>query len=457
MTISSTNRKAGPYAGNGSSTVFPFSFKVFSASDLYVTRTSSEGAVVVLDLGTDFTVSLNANQDDNPGGTVTLSAALESGYSLTVTSDIQPLQPVEFTNLGGFYPRIINDALDRLTILVQQLITSGISSGNIGAEISGQIEALSLDIAAINTELNSVGHFNDENVWNRWQYLINNNLTPTGNPSLMYGWVAALTRTSDAKQVVPGYFVGEASGGTGTIWGIATEAWTGTRSAVATSSCVLVGAEFSCVSQYSNQSDAVIGVDVVFKNRPDALLTGAVRGGLGSNRYNLNSYAYWITSQPRSTAGEYCGWTRGIMFDTNSLDRDINGKAVAIDMANVNTARADLLKFPDGTYLNSGGSLAWTSVPTFGAGFSLFGVGTPVAYRKDPHNIIRLRGALGTSGATNAGTAFTLPVGFRPAQTALFPGYGASFVQIEPDGTVHPSWGTDPGLITLDGIAFSTV
>lgn len=457
MTISSTNRKAGPYAGNGSTTIFPFAFKVFSASDLYVVTTTALGAVLPLETGTDYSVNLNADQDDNPGGTIALSSALASGDSLAITSDIQPLQPVELTNAGGFYPRVINDALDRLTILVQQLITSGISSGNIGAEISGQIEALSLDIAAINTELNSVGHFDAENVWNRWQYLINSDLTPTGNPSIMYGWVAALTRTSGAKWVVPGFFVGEASGGTGSIWGIATEAWTGTRSAVATSSSVLVGAEFSCVSQYSNQSDAVIGVDVVFKNRPDALLTGAVRGGLGSNRYNLNSYAYWITSQPRSTAGEYCGWTRGIMFDTNSLDRDINGKAVAIDMANVNTARADLLKFPDGTYLNSGGSLTWTSVPSFGAGFSLFGAGTPVSYRKDPHNVIRLRGALGTSGATNAGTAFTLPVGYRPTQTLLFPGYGASFIEVWTDGTVHPSWLTDPGLITLDGITFSTV
>lgn len=88
-----------------------------------------------------------------------------------------------------------------------------------------------------------------------------------------------------------------------------------------------------------------------------------------------------------------------------------------------------MLKFPDGTYLNSGGSLVWTSVSSFGAGFSLFG----------------------------AGTAFTLPVGYRPTQTLLFPGFGASFIEVWTDGTVHPSWGTDPGLITLDGIAFSTV
>ena len=45
----------------------------------------------------------------------------------------------------------------------------------------------------------------------------------------------------------------------------------------------------------------------------------------------------------------------------------------------------------------------------------------------------------------------------RPTQTLLFPGFGASFIEVWTDGTVHPSWGTDPGLITLDGIAFSTV
>ena len=38
MSISTTVRRAGPYAGNGAQTVFPFAFKVFSSADLVVTR-----------------------------------------------------------------------------------------------------------------------------------------------------------------------------------------------------------------------------------------------------------------------------------------------------------------------------------------------------------------------------------------------------------------------------------
>lgn len=124
MTISSTNRKAGPYAGNDVAVAFPFSFKVFSASDLYVVRADSTGAETPLTLTTDYTVSLNSNQDSNPGGTITLPAALASIYTLTIASQLENLQPTDLTNQGGFYPKVITNALDRLTILVQQLAES---------------------------------------------------------------------------------------------------------------------------------------------------------------------------------------------------------------------------------------------------------------------------------------------------------------------------------------------
>ena len=48
MTISSTNRKAGHYTGNGISTVFPFAFKVFTADDLLITRTNALGVATTL-------------------------------------------------------------------------------------------------------------------------------------------------------------------------------------------------------------------------------------------------------------------------------------------------------------------------------------------------------------------------------------------------------------------------
>ena len=105
MTISSNNRKAGPFIGNGSAATFPFTFKVFQASDLFVVRlTVSTGAQSTLVLGTDYTVTLNLEQDSNPGGSITLVAgALASGYNLIITSDIGNLQPTDLTNQGGFY------------------------------------------------------------------------------------------------------------------------------------------------------------------------------------------------------------------------------------------------------------------------------------------------------------------------------------------------------------------
>ncbi len=121
MTISSDNRKAGPYICNGVTTEFPFAFKVFSATDVRVVLADATGAESDLVLGTHYAVALNADQDANPGGTVTTTAAYATGYTLTLTSGLQNLQPVTLTNNGGFYPTVINNALDRLTILVQQL------------------------------------------------------------------------------------------------------------------------------------------------------------------------------------------------------------------------------------------------------------------------------------------------------------------------------------------------
>ncbi len=75
MTISSNIRKAGPFTGNGSTAAFPFYCKVFQASDLLVVQLDTATNIeTTLALTTNYTVSLNADQDSNPGGTVTLVA-----------------------------------------------------------------------------------------------------------------------------------------------------------------------------------------------------------------------------------------------------------------------------------------------------------------------------------------------------------------------------------------------
>lgn len=127
MTISSTNRIAGPYNGNGVTVSFPFYFKVFASTDVQVVQLFVAGGIeTTLVQNTDYTVALNANQNSNPGGTITLTAgALASGYTVTITSTIQNLQPTDLTNQGGFYPEVITDSLDRATIQIQQISDIG--------------------------------------------------------------------------------------------------------------------------------------------------------------------------------------------------------------------------------------------------------------------------------------------------------------------------------------------
>jgi len=127
MTISSTVRVAGPFVGNGTASVFPFAFKIFAATDLDVIRlASSTGVESTLVLNSDYSVTLNGDQNSNPGGSVTLLAgALASGFTLTITSDIANLQPTDLTNQGGFYPEVITDSLDRATIQIQQISDIG--------------------------------------------------------------------------------------------------------------------------------------------------------------------------------------------------------------------------------------------------------------------------------------------------------------------------------------------
>ncbi|HTF62264.1 MAG TPA: hypothetical protein VK638_06075 [Edaphobacter sp.] len=123
MAVSSTNRKAGPFLGNDVAVTFPFIFKVFLTSDLLV-ESIQAGAVdsTVLVLNSDYTAVLNADQDTDPGGSITLTAGpLATGNRLIITSNVPELQEVVLTNLGGFFPDVLNGALDRLTILVQQL------------------------------------------------------------------------------------------------------------------------------------------------------------------------------------------------------------------------------------------------------------------------------------------------------------------------------------------------
>ena len=115
MTVGAIERKAGPY-NYSDGAIYPFYFKVFSASDVVVIKTDSVGAESELVLNNDFTVSLNDNQDNNPGGNVSLSISLTDQHKITISSGVQLTQETVITNQAE-----LNKAFDKLTILCQQL------------------------------------------------------------------------------------------------------------------------------------------------------------------------------------------------------------------------------------------------------------------------------------------------------------------------------------------------
>lgn len=134
MTISNSIRTAGPFFGNGIGKTFPFTFKVFSRADLLVSVTDlATGSETVLILDADYSVFVNADQTNSPGGYITKNSALAVGYMLAMTSNIANVQNLDLTNNGGFYPEQINGALDRIVVMIQQLAARGQGQLNIGA------------------------------------------------------------------------------------------------------------------------------------------------------------------------------------------------------------------------------------------------------------------------------------------------------------------------------------
>lgn len=124
MSVQNITRRAGPYVGTGLVSAYTFAFKVFRSEDVKVVRSASSDASAqdeTLKLGTDYTVKLNADQDEKVGGTVTLTSPLAEGLRLSILSAITPDQQMVLTNHDGFLPTTLNDSADKAIALIQEL------------------------------------------------------------------------------------------------------------------------------------------------------------------------------------------------------------------------------------------------------------------------------------------------------------------------------------------------
>jgi hypothetical protein len=117
MTVSSTVTR-NTHTGDGTESIYSYSYRVVSATHLRVVERDTSGAESELAYITDYGVTGVGSED---GGTVFLSANLADGHTLVIDRVVPVLQSSDFRSQGRFRPQSVEDALDYITMIHQQV------------------------------------------------------------------------------------------------------------------------------------------------------------------------------------------------------------------------------------------------------------------------------------------------------------------------------------------------
>lgn len=119
MTVATQTSEA-ILTGNGSTTVFPFTFPTLEASNIVVDLISPTGLITPQTQGTNYTVQ---NAGFETGGTITMNVAPANGTRVRIRRILPYTQPTDYKNQGSFYPATHERSFDRATMQIQQLAT----------------------------------------------------------------------------------------------------------------------------------------------------------------------------------------------------------------------------------------------------------------------------------------------------------------------------------------------
>lgn len=114
MTVSTSLSKV-VYEGNGLTVVWPIPFIVLDGGDIQVYLTSPERETYQITSGFDIDLAISELTFPSGGG-----APLAQGWKLTILRRVEPLQETDLINQGVFYAEVIEESLDRLTMIAQQ-------------------------------------------------------------------------------------------------------------------------------------------------------------------------------------------------------------------------------------------------------------------------------------------------------------------------------------------------
>lgn len=141
MTVSTSSARKNTYTGNGSTTDFDYTFRIFDEDDLVATlRNTTTGVLTTKTITTHYTVSGVGNttgSTDFTSGTVTFLVAPSASEQVILTSAIPAEQDVNYSEGDPFPAESHEKALDKLTLLVQELAERsgrGISTDSVTAD-----------------------------------------------------------------------------------------------------------------------------------------------------------------------------------------------------------------------------------------------------------------------------------------------------------------------------------
>jgi hypothetical protein len=117
MTISTTIIKVS-YSGDGTQTVFPYTFKINAEADIQVILRASNGTETVKTLTTDYTVS---GVGSASGGNVTMVTAPSATETIVIRRDTTQTQTVDLVENDPFTAETVEGAFDKSVAIVQEL------------------------------------------------------------------------------------------------------------------------------------------------------------------------------------------------------------------------------------------------------------------------------------------------------------------------------------------------
>ena len=116
MTISSTVSRVD-YTGNGSTSVYSFSFVIQKKEDIELTEKNTAGVETVLVQDTNYTVQLN---DDGTGSITLLGGNLTTNHILSILRKVQIKQETDLRNQGEFFAETHESMADYAVMIDQQ-------------------------------------------------------------------------------------------------------------------------------------------------------------------------------------------------------------------------------------------------------------------------------------------------------------------------------------------------